>query len=83
MDYAMLNAPNSSSHDAERVVAICAPVLSYQQAPPQANDRETSRHARVVAEELEVRHRRCLVLGLSLEDNALTLSEHGGHWTSY
>lgn len=29
-----------------------------------------------MADELEVRRLRCLVLGLSVEDNALTLTEH-------
>ena len=37
---------------------------------------ETSIGGRSVADELEVRRLRCLVLGLSVEDNALTLTEH-------
>lgn len=68
----LLNAPNGSSRDTDNLVAPCARLHSYQQTSSQTDCRKTSRDARVVADELEVRRRRCLVLGLSVEDNAWT-----------
>ena len=64
------------SRDIGHLVAACAPLRSHQQTSPHSAYRETSKDSRTVADELEVRRLRCLVVGLSVEDNALTLTEH-------
>jgi len=64
------------SRDIDHLVVTGAPLRSYQQASPHYAYRETSRGSRTLTDELEVRRLICLVLGLSVEDNALTLSEN-------
>jgi len=64
------------SRDTDHLVAIRTPLRSYQQTSPHSAYRETSRDSLTVADELEVRRLRYLVVGLSVEDNALTLTEH-------
>ena len=72
----MFGGKPTKSRDIDHLIATCAPIRSYQQASPHSAPRKTSRDGRTVADELEVRRLRCLVVGLSAEDNALTLNEH-------
>jgi len=78
----MLETPQTFSefkpkpHDNDFLADTCVPLGSYQQTSPYYAARETSRDSLIVADELKVRRLRCVVLGLGVEDNALTLSEH-------
>jgi hypothetical protein len=72
----MFGGNPTKSRDTDYLVTTCASLRRYQQVSPHSASRETSKDGRTLADKLEVRRLRCLVVGLSVEDNALTLTEH-------